>query len=40
MINAQKKIQNLEGPYYLSALEIGQKKLTDKLTVYHQKKER
>ena len=40
MINVQKKIQNLEGPYYLSALEIGQKKLTDKLTVYHQKKER
>lgn len=34
MIDLQKKIQNEEGPFYLSAHEIAKADLTDKLTVY------
>ena len=34
MINIQNKIQNNEGPFYLSAGEIAQKGLRDPLTIY------
>lgn len=34
MIDLQKKIQNNEGPYYLSAHEIAKAALTDKLSIY------
>ena len=40
MIELQNKIQNQEGPFYLSASEIGKKSLNEPLTVYHLKKER
>jgi hypothetical protein len=40
MIEIQKKIQNNEGPYYLNALEIAQKNLTEKLNIYQIKQER
>lgn len=34
MIDFQNKIQNQEGPFYLSAQEIAQKDLSEKLTIY------
>lgn len=38
MIELQTRIQSGEGPFYLSAMELAQKKLTDELSVYHGKK--
>ncbi len=38
MIQMQEQIQNGEGPYFLSASEIAQKNLNEKLTIYKQKK--
>jgi hypothetical protein len=40
MIQLQNRIQNEEGPYYLSASEITQKGLHEKLSVYQLKQER
>jgi hypothetical protein len=40
MIDFQLRIQNNEGPFYLSAQEIAIKNLTEKLMIYHLKKER
>ena len=37
MIDLQRRIQSGEGPFFLSANEVGQKKLTDPLSVYQAK---
>ncbi len=39
MIEMQKRIQNNEGPFYLSASDISKNKLTDAFRVYQSKKE-
>lgn len=39
MIDIQRKIQNNEGPYYLSAMEIAKKTLMEPLNIYSLKKE-
>ena len=40
MVSLQNRIQNKEGPFYLSASEISKKGLDEKLSVYQLKKER
>jgi hypothetical protein len=37
MIDVQKRIENDEGPFYLSAMEIAAKNLDESLTIYKPK---